>query len=122
MVYSTHYLHEIEELDAQVAIMDRGRVVAGGAIDELVRAHGSSALELSFTGAVPDAALTAGTRVGRSSVRVASEDPAATAAGLLVRLGPHAGELRSLEIVRPTLETVFLAVTGRSIHDDGNAA
>jgi ABC-2 type transport system ATP-binding protein len=36
VVYSTHYLHEIEELGATVAFIDRGRIVASGALDDLV--------------------------------------------------------------------------------------
>src|SRR6185369_14361171 len=41
VVYSTHYLHEIEELDARIEFMDAGRVVARGRLAELVRRFGS---------------------------------------------------------------------------------
>jgi ABC-2 type transport system ATP-binding protein len=46
-------------------------------------------------------------------VRIPATDPATTVAELLPRLGSHAAELRSIEIVRPSLESVFLTVTGR---------
>src|SRR5439155_1362212 len=36
VVYSTHYLHEIEDLGAYVAFIDRGRIVARGAVDDLI--------------------------------------------------------------------------------------
>jgi len=124
VVYSTHYLHEIEELGAYVAFLDRGRIVARGALTDLVRDHGASALELAFAGPVPEAARVDGATVDGSSVLIPTDDPASTAARLLPRLGGHANDLRSIEIVRPSLESVFLAVTGRQYAehaaDNGN--
>ena len=113
VVYSTHYLHEIEELHAAVAFIDRGRVVAQGDVTELVARHGASALELTFDGDVPTALRRDGALVDGSTVRIATRDPAATAAVLLHDLGTATGSLRGLEVVRPSLESVFLAVTGR---------
>jgi ABC-2 type transport system ATP-binding protein len=113
IVYSTHYLHEIEELDAFVTFIDAGRIVATGSTAELVRRYGSSALELTFVHEVPAVARVEGARVDGSIVRIPATDPATTAAALLPRLGSHAADLRSIEIVRPSLESVFLTVTGR---------
>jgi ABC-2 type transport system ATP-binding protein len=113
VVYSTHYLYEIEELGAYVTFIDRGRVVARGGLDELVRRHGSSALQLSFHGPIPAAARVDGAVVDGSSVRIPADDPARTAAQVLSRLGPESAELRAIEVIRPSLETVFLSVTGR---------
>lgn len=113
VVYSTHYLHEIEELDARVEFIDRGRIVARGALRDLVREHGSSTLMLTFADDVPSAARAGDAVVDGSSVRIPTSDPARTAADLLLRLGAEAASLRSIEIVQPSLESVFLAVTGR---------
>jgi ABC-2 type transport system ATP-binding protein len=121
VVYSTHYLHEVEELDAHVAFIDHGRIVAEGSVDDLVARHGSSALELTFDGPVPAAARVDGATVLPSSVRIASADPAGTAAQLLPRLGPDASTLRAIEVARPSLEAVFLTVTGRR-YDDAAAS
>jgi len=46
IVYSTHYLAEVEELDASVAILDRGRIVARDSVRGLIRSHGRSRIEL----------------------------------------------------------------------------
>ncbi len=113
IVYSTHYLHEIEELDAFVTFIDAGRVVASGSTAELVQRYGSSVLELTFVHDVPAVARVDGARVDGSTVRIPATDPAITAAELLPRLGMHAADLRSIEVVRPSLESVFLTVTGR---------
>jgi ABC-2 type transport system ATP-binding protein len=112
VIYSTHYLHEVEELDALVAIIDRGRVVARGPLRELMATHASSALELTFHGQVPAAVRVPGAVVEGSVVRIPAPDPAATAAHLLPRL-TSADSLSSIEMLRPNLEAVFLEVTGR---------
>ena len=113
IVYSTHYLHEIEELSATVAFIDHGRIVARGEVADLVEEHGTSALVLTFDGCVPTPARVDGAVVDGSSVRIPTPDPAGTAARLLPRLGPDTAALRAIEVVRPSLESVFLTVTGR---------
>ncbi len=113
VVYSTHYLHEIEELDAYVTFIDRGRIVTRGTTTQLVRRHGTSALQLTFADAVPAAAMVEGAVVDGTTVRIETPNPPERAAQLLPGLGSAAGTLKSIEIVRPSLESVFLTVTGR---------
>jgi len=114
VVYSTHYLHEIEELMATVAFIDHGRIVTRGALADLIRQHGTSALVLTFDGRVPTAVASVdGAVVDRSSVRIPTPDPAGMAARLLPRLSAATAGLLAIEVVRPSLESVFLAVTGR---------
>jgi len=122
VVYSTHYLHEIEELDAHVAFIDHGRIVAEGGVDELIVRHGSSALELTFDGPVPAEVRVDCATVHNSSVRIASADPAGTAAQLLPLLPADTSTLRAIEVVRPSLEAVFLTVTGRRYDDAASPA
>jgi ABC-2 type transport system ATP-binding protein len=117
VLYSTHYLHEVETLTASVAILDAGRMIARGELDALIGSYGASAVELVFDGPAP--ALTAPEPVSRngSVVRIISSTPAVTAAAALAELGPERDRLRSVEIVRPSLESVFLALTGRRYAD-----
>jgi ABC-2 type transport system ATP-binding protein len=113
VVYSTHYLREVEQLDARIAFIDRGQLVAEGALRELIHRHGASALELTFDGAVPSVAFGEGAIVEGRRVRIPSDDPARTAAQVLPRLGAAGDGLRSVEVIRADLESVFLTVTGR---------
>jgi ABC-2 type transport system ATP-binding protein len=122
VVYSTHYLHEIEDLGADVAVIDRGRIVAHGAAARLVATHASSALALTFADGVPAVACPNGAVVDGSSVRIRTDDPAATAAQLLPQLGDAAGRLCTVEVVQPSLESVFLQLTGRPSSDGGDGA
>jgi ABC-2 type transport system ATP-binding protein len=122
IVYSTHYLPEIEELGADVACIDAGRIVAHGRLDDLVRRHGSSALELRFDATVPAQVRVAGAVVDGTSVRIPTDDPARTAAQLLPQLGEDGMGLRAVEVVTPSLESAFLALTGRRYEDQAEAA
>ena len=117
VLYSTHYLPEVEELDASVAILDHGRILARGTLDQLVAEHGSGLVELTFDGR-PPTLLVDGATVDGSVVRIPSDAPAATAATLLARLGPGSERLISVELGRPSLETVFIAITGRAYRAD----
>jgi ABC-2 type transport system ATP-binding protein len=112
--YSTHYLNEVESLGASVAILLGGRLIVRGTLDALVACHGQSAVEFVFSGPAPDLSSYDNTIVTTGSiVRLATNDPAAMAARVLSQLGSAAERLVSVEIMRPSLESVFLALTGR---------
>ena len=112
--YSTHYLPEVEVLGASVAILEAGRVIARGSLAELLAAHAEPAVELQFHGAPPGHLLTRpGAVVDGDRVRIPATDPAATAAAVLTSLRPDDPALAGLEVIHPTLESVYLALAGR---------
>jgi ABC-2 type transport system ATP-binding protein len=120
VLYSTHYLPEVEEMGASVAVIDRGRLLARGPLDELVAEHGAGHVELVFDGPAPAPEVFAdpGVTVDGSVVRVPSERPAAAIPALVAALGTDAERLVAVELGRPSLETVFLAITGRTYRSD----
>jgi len=113
VLYSTHYLPEIESLDAFILLLDHGSVIARGPVDQLVARHGMAALELSFDGPIPEIQLD-GYPVVRDGelIRIVTPEPAIAAAHILEVLGPEALHLRSLDVIHPSLDSVFLALTG----------
>ena len=115
VLYSTHYLPEVEELGASVAILDHGRILARGPLDDLVDQHGSGLVELTFDGPAPELA---GAVLSGSVARVSTDRPGPDAAALIGALGADAERLVSVDLSRPSLETVFLAVTGRAYSSD----
>lgn len=122
IVYSTHYLHEVEHLDASsVAILLNGKIVASGSIPHLISALGAAAIELRFNGQPPDLDLPDGTvTVGIDTLRVPTDDsPAVAAASLLQRLDGAGGELREIKLLQPSLESVFLAITSNPPNEGG---
>ena len=114
IVYSTHYLHEIEALDATVVFLDRGRIVATGRTRRprpalrIARVASSRSTRRSRR-----PCAFAGSIVEGARVRIPTDDPARLAAGAARRLGARRVAVRAIEVVQPSLESVFLAVTGR---------
>ncbi len=118
VVYSTHYLAEVTALTgATVAILDGGEVIARGDVEALVAAHAEPSLDLSFHGPAPRLDRPDTTTVDERRLRVTAPDPAATLVDVLP--GLPSGSLASVEIVRPDLEAVYLALTGRRYDADG---
>ena len=116
ILYSTHYLTEIEQLGVSVVILDEGHVIVRGSVAELVAAHSSGVVELTFEGPVPPLsprAPCALTDADGSVLRVHSQEVGRATAAILEDLGTRANELRSLRVVQPSLESVYLQLTGR---------
>jgi len=111
VLYSTHYLAEVETLGSDVVLLDRGQVIVRGGVDELIAAHATPVVELTFEGAVPDVGLNGEASVDGQVLRLVTADPAATLVDVLPRV--RADALQSVEIVRPSLEAVYLALAGR---------
>jgi ABC-2 type transport system ATP-binding protein len=109
--YATHYLPEVEELDAAVAVLEGGRIIAREPVTQLIQHHGEALLRLVFSGdGVPE--LPGFQIEGRAAVRRVP-DPGRAVAGVLAELGPAGARLEAVEVVRPSLEAAYLRLTGR---------
>jgi ABC-2 type transport system ATP-binding protein len=121
VVFSSHYLHEVEALDASVAILVRGRLIASGRLDELVTAHGHTSVALSFDGAVPDRCLDGmAATVDGNVISIETADPGGTMAKVMHGLGDAASRVRSVDVLRPSLESVFVSLTGQRYSAEGS--
>ncbi|MFI7308322.1 ABC transporter ATP-binding protein [Streptomyces hygroscopicus] len=116
--YSTHYLPEVEALEASVAVLDHGRLIARGTLPELVRSHADSAVELTFHGGVPPLRLPWPVTHDEDGVlRVHVEQPHLATADVLAALGESARLLVNMRVVQPSLESAFLRLTGSGAPD-----
>jgi ABC-2 type transport system ATP-binding protein len=114
IVYSTHYLPEVEMLDATVALLVDGRLIVSGPLDVLVAAHGRAAVELRFDGPPPESAFSClPATFSGEVVRIDAADPPTAVPEIMHRLGPQVTRLRGVELLRPSLDSVFVALTGR---------
>ena len=95
VLYTSHYMEEVEALCDRVAIMDHGVLVAQGTIDELVATHGGRGLEIEIEGDVEAA---------RTAAFAAIEGTGAT--------------IKAISSKRGNLEGVFLALTGKALRDE----
>jgi ABC-2 type transport system ATP-binding protein len=111
--YSTHYLREVEELNASVAIIEGGQVIARGTLDEVVGGNSRPSIEILVDEGFPVVDLPFECTLSRPLLRVFTPTPAADLPVLIKRLGAAAQHVKRIEVLEPSLEGVYLALTGR---------
>jgi ABC-2 type transport system ATP-binding protein len=101
IVYTTHYLPELAELGATLAVVKGGRVIARGTQDELL-AGLPGELRVAFDGPVPDRLRTQG-RLDGQELCLPSLDPGQALAGILA--DGHVP--MSVDVRRPSLDDLY---------------
>src|SRR6202163_4107696 len=123
IVMTTHYIEEAEHLCDRVAIVDHGKVVALGTPRELKqRSGGTTRIEVKL--AKPATNGTLRNLEGVSEGRILGDNyilhcqrPPQAIVSLVKYLESTGNELISLEIATPSLEDVFIELTGRRLRD-----
>jgi ABC-2 type transport system ATP-binding protein len=120
VLLSTHHLGEAEDLCDRVAILDEGRIIAMGRPSDLVsrsRARPRVEARTAQPIAPADASSLAGvvaSGMGDGVCWLETADVGATVTALMARLAADSNALLDIAIRRPTLEDVFVELTGRS--------
>jgi ABC-2 type transport system ATP-binding protein len=130
VLLTTQYLDEADQLADRIAVIDRGKVVAEGTSDELKASVGASSLQLRLEHAADTAdALTAIERMLGVRGTLSPEAARITApmadpgrvADLLITLRESGIGVAELSVQKPTLDEVFLTITGKPATADENA-
>ena len=123
ILMTTHYMEEAEALCDRLAIMDHGRILDSGTVEELIgRRFRERGVHFRRTGAPEHEKLRALPAVSRvvyeeDEVVLFTSDVPATIAALLELTGRSGTEPADLMIRRASLEDVFLELTGRALRD-----
>jgi ABC-2 type transport system ATP-binding protein len=126
ILLTTHYMEEADELCSRLAIIDRGRLLALGPPAELKRSTGAdTVVTVSATGdldalaKVLEADVPGATQATRVDATVVVEVQAQTGVLPLVFSAAerHGFEVSDLPITEPTLETVFINLTGKDLRE-----
>jgi len=126
ILLTTHYIEEAEKLCDRVAIVDEGRIVAMGTPDEIrSRTLGHARVELRCERPLPegsgppaspdaDAPVVSGDRL---VVTASTTKPARTLVELVRWVDQQGVELADVHLKRPSLEDVFIELTGKSLRE-----
>lgn len=120
IIYTTHYLPEVEELAARVMLLDHGTIIADGELQDLLEQHATNSMDLTFQGPAPHLEHHRATIVTSGSVaRVTGDSIAEIAADLIGGLGADSQRLTKVEMLSGSLDSVYLSLTGRRFsHED----
>jgi len=126
---TTHYLEEADALCDRVIIIDNGVTVATGTPDELKRQVSGDVVSLRVSGSAAGAQKLLGVQpivrdasVHDGELRLTVERGEEALPALLRVLDSARVTISSISLSRPTLDDVFLTLTGRSLRDDSPSA
>jgi len=123
ILLTTHYIEEAERLCDRVAIIDHGRVIVSGTPRELKqRSAGTTRIQVRLAHPASNGVLgrlegVADCRQFEDSYVLHSTRPPQTIVALVKQLEAEGNELQSLEIASPSLEDVFIELTGRRLRE-----
>ncbi len=125
ILITTHYIEEAEKLCDRVAIIDEGRIVAMGSPEEIrSKTVGHARVEVRCEQPLPggdpprwpeaDAALVSS---DRRAISISTRKPARTLVELVRWIDQLGVELSDVHLKRPSLEDVFIELTGKSLRE-----
>jgi len=121
VLLTTQYLDEADQLASRIAVIDRGHVVAEGTADELKGLVGNASLLLRLAdpaqteeavGAIQQVLGTTATVTPEAARLTAPMSDPERVTDLLIRLREQGIRLSEMSVQKPTLDEVFLTITG----------
>lgn len=125
IVYTSHYMEEVENLCNQIAIMDHGRVIACGTKEELRKIVNDDekiiidCLTLNYN-LVEDLKKLLGIKrvdAKENLLEIIAENVQTVLQDVFFILSKNNTQIREIQLTAPDLETVFLSLTGRTLRD-----
>ncbi|MNO15910.1 Daunorubicin/doxorubicin resistance ATP-binding protein DrrA [compost metagenome] len=125
IIYTSHYMEEIEEICSSIAIMDEGRLIACGTSEELkeqIANEEKTFIEVAATSQMYADSLkniegVTDCLVDENRITVVSTKGSNNLTRMIERLTSAHAEIITIGVERPSLESVFLTLTGRTLRD-----
>jgi len=125
LIYTTHYMEEVEQLCDTIAIMDQGRIIAEGSLHSLLNAASSNTIRLrtrqtaheSIADHLARSTAVESVVVSEQRLDIVATDPMTRYASILDVLGEQGISVLSVSIGNKNLEELFLNLTGTTLRD-----
>ena len=124
IIYTTHYMEEAERLCNRIGIIDHGKIIGEGTLDELRATSNTKDIVKIQTGNLNDIQITAvknhwneSVAVEEHSISISEKNEEVPLMDQLVFLNKNEIEIKKVEIIPVNLETIFLNLTGRTLRD-----
>ncbi len=115
VVYTSHYLAEFEELGSDIAILNEGRVVARGTLEEIIAGHGRAEVTLEFDRRVP--VIDGWSADDRTLRHIGDEaDPGSRIGEALASPALQGARLMDVRITQVSLHNAYLQIIKESDH------
>lgn len=113
VVYTSHYFPEIEALNADITVMDKGKILDQGKQDSLLQRYGKSTITIEFNHDVAEQAALSFTQslcLSPSKLQLPVVEQASTLPGLIEKLGKLTKNIINIEQHNANLEQAFLSI------------
>ncbi len=125
IIYTSHYMEEVEEICSRIAIVDHGKIIAEGTKAQLkslitdsklieIEVKDSVAADLSAIQSIQGVATA---QMKETTIQITTELGVNNLNQLIAYFISNNIEIRSLDEKEPNLETVFLTLTGKNLRD-----
>jgi ABC-2 type transport system ATP-binding protein len=125
VLYTSHYMEEVEYLCDRIAIMDHGKIIASGTLNQLRDVVGGMDVVTVTVDGVTDETLEAARRIAgverldrvEADLQVITKSSGSILGSLIATLESAGAHVTSVSVREPDLESVFLHLTGKSLRD-----
>ncbi|MGG0276805.1 ATP-binding cassette domain-containing protein [Bacillus rhizoplanae] len=125
IIYTSHYMEEVEEICTKIAIVDHGKIIAEGTKEQLKAIITDTkdiwievkAIENMNVDQLKEISGVKAVQIEENVIKVNSDTGVNNLNKIIQYFISHDIEIRSLEEQAPNLETVFLTLTGRKLRD-----
>lgn len=125
IIYTSHYMEEVEEISSRIAIIDHGKVIAEGTNEELkaivtntnsvwITVESTSRIEVDQLKGINGVTYV---EIDQNLVKINSLADFNNLDKLILYFTEHLVSIKSIESKMPNLESVFLTLTGRKLRD-----
>lgn len=125
IIYTSHYMEEVEYLCSRISIMDKGEIIASGTKDELIEiVKGKKKINISFDNIsdglvdkLKDIEYINDIDVVDEELILETQNGETIFKDIIAKVSETNSSIMSIDIQKPNLESVFLHLTGRALRD-----